>query len=260
VAAVGSITELLFPAQCAACGTGTWPICSRCSDEVGVAVPPLCRRCGRPTDEPLDRCEDCPPAEIDGARAPFVYQGPVSRAVKGMKFAGWRALAAHLGAAMAEIWDLGPADAVTWVPLSRRRRARRGFDQAEALAAAVAPRLGIPAVSVLERRRDTPAQARRGGRDRRRALEGAFRSIPSPPHSVILVDDVLTTGATAAACARALRDAGTRRVLLLAAARSVSGPLPARCFGPAWKGGPAAGTMGAGLAPGSVVARRTSLR
>jgi competence protein ComFC len=208
----------------------------------------------------VDRCGDCPPSEIDGARAPFVYEGPVSRAVKGMKFAGWRALAANLGAAMAEIWDLGPADAVTWVPLSRRRRARRGFDQAEALAESAAPRLGVPAVPLLERRRDTPAQARRGGRERRRALEGAFRATRLPPPSVILVDDVLTTGATASACALALREAGARRVLLLTAARSVVGPLPDRCFGPAWKERTSAGTMDAGLAPGSVVARRTSLR
>jgi ComF family protein len=260
VAAVGSITEMLFPAQCAACGTGTWPICARCSDGVGVAVPPLCRRCGRPTENPLDRCGDCPPPEIDAARAPFVYEGPVSRAVKGMKFAGWRALAANLGAAMAEIWDLGPADAVTWVPLSRRRRARRGFDQAEALAIATAPRLGIPSESLLQRRRDTPAQARKGGRDRRRALEGAFRAPGSAPHCVILVDDVLTTGATASSCARALREAGARRVLLLTAARSVGGALPTRCFGPTWKERLPAGTMDAGLAPGSVVARRTCLR
>jgi hypothetical protein len=125
---------------------------------------------------------------------------------------------------------------------------------------ASAPRLGLQAVSLLERRRDTPAQARRGGRDRRRALEGAVRATRPVPLSVILIDDVLTTGATARACALALREAGARRVLLLTAARSVGGPLPARCFGPAWKERRPAGTMDAGLAPGSVVARRTSLR
>jgi ComF family protein len=196
----------------------------------------MCARCGRPTDEPVDRCADCPHPEIDGARSAFLYEGPVSRAIKGMKFAGWRALAGHLAEAMAEAWDLGQADVVTWVPLARRRRARRGFDQAEALAAAVAPRLATPTRPLLARVRETPAQARRRGRDRRLALEGAFRATRAVPGRVILVDDVLTTGTTAGACAAVLKDSGARVVLVLTAARSVGGPLPSRCFGRAWKG------------------------
>jgi ComF family protein len=184
----------------------------------------------------VDRCGDCPPSVIEAARSAFLYEGPVSRAIKGMKFAGWRALANHLAAAMVETWDLGGADVVTWVPLARRRRARRGFDQAEALARAVAYRLRVPALPLLARVRETPAQARRGGRDRRRALADAFRATQAAPHRVILVDDVLTTGTTAAACAVALRDAGAGRVLVLTAARSVGGSLPARCLGGTWKG------------------------
>jgi ComF family protein len=184
----------------------------------------------------LDHCGDCPPPGIDAARSAFLYAGPVSRAIKGMKFAGWRALADHLAAAMAEVWDLGSADVVTWVPLARRRRARRGFDQAEVLARAVAPRLGVPTRPLLTRVRETPAQARRGGRDRRSALEDAFRAARAAPVRVILVDDVLTTGATAEACAGALKAAGSGRVRVLTAARSVGGPLPPRCFGGAWKG------------------------
>jgi competence protein ComFC len=184
----------------------------------------------------VERCGDCPPPVIDGARSAFLYEGPMARAIKGMKFAGWRALAGHLAAAMAEAWDLGTADVVTWVPLARRRRARRGFDQAEVLARAVAPRLLVPARPLLTRVRETPAQARRGGRDRRRSLEDAFRATRAPPREVILVDDVVTTGTTAGACAAALKEAGTDRVLVLTAARSVGGPLPPRCFGGTWKG------------------------
>jgi ComF family protein len=257
---MGILGSVLFPARCAACGAGTWPICGRCADAVGVAVPPWCGRCGRPAEEALGSCGDCPPGEIDRARAAFLYDGPVARAIKGMKFAGWRALAEHLGAAMAEVWDGEAIDALTWVPLSRRRRARRGFDQAEALAQVVAPRLGAPALGLLERLRDTPAQARRRGRDRRSALREAFRAGAEAPDRVLLIDDVLTTGATAAACAGALKRAGARRVLVLTAARSVGGPVPRRCFGSTWKPVRSAATMGGGLAPGSVVARRTSLR
>jgi predicted amidophosphoribosyltransferase len=125
-----------------------------------------------------------------------------------------------------------PADAVTWVPLSRARLARRGYDQARALAVATASHLGIPAVPMLARTRDTPAQAMRCGTERRRAMRGAFRIAGRgpTPSVVLLVDDVLTTGATAAECARVLRSAGARRVGLLVAARALAGPLPARCY------------------------------
>ncbi len=147
-------------------------------------------------------CADCPPAPISMARAPFLYAGPVARAIRGMKFSGWHAVAPHLAGGMVEVaGELLPADVVTWVPLSRRRRARRGFDQAEVLARAVSERLEIPARRLLSRTRDTRAQARATGAERRRALRDAFGPRDEPGAGrVLLVDDVLTTGATAAAC------------------------------------------------------------
>jgi competence protein ComFC len=174
-------------------------------------------------------CADCPPRPIDAVRAPFVYEGPIAQAIKGMKFSGWHAVGSHLAGAMAEVSDLR-GQVVTWVPLSGRRLRRRGFDQAEVLARAVAPRLGSVARPLLRRGRDLgSSQARRTGADRRTALAGAFVAIEEVPADVILVDDVLTTGSTAASCAVALKGAGAVRVSVLAAARSLGGPLPARC-------------------------------
>jgi predicted amidophosphoribosyltransferase len=148
-----------------------------------------------------------------------------------LKFQGWRGAALALGAAMAAVACF-PGDCVTWVPLSPRRRAVRGYDQARALALAVATDLGVRACRLLRRTRDTPAQARRSGSERRRAMRQAFRyGGPDPsPRRVLLVDDVLTTGTTAAECARVLRRAGVREVGLLTAARALSEPLPARCY------------------------------
>lgn len=181
-------------------------------------------------------CGECPPPQIDAVRAPFLYDGPLARAIRALKFSGWRALGVHLAAAMAELLALAPVegfapDLATWVPLSGRRRAARGFDQAETLARLVAWRLDVPAAGLLARARDTPAQARRSARDRRTALRGAFVASARPPPSVLLVDDVFTTGATAAACAGALRRRGARRIVVLAAARAVRGPVPTRCYG-----------------------------
>jgi len=118
-----------------------------------------------------------------------------------------------------------PAQAVTWVPLARRRLAERGYDQARALAVAVGARLDRPVVRLASRVIATGPQARRTGEERRAAMKGAFQAtrLPAPP-SVLLIDDVLTTGATAAACAEALVCAGARDVMLLAAARAFARP------------------------------------
>lgn len=129
-------------------------------------------------------------------------------------------MAAALADAMVAV---GPpsADAVTWVPLARRRLAERGYDQARALAMAVGARLDLPVVRLAHRVLATGPQARRTGQERRAAMKGAFQptNAPAPP-KVLLIDDVLTTGATAAACAEAVVGAGASQVTLLAAARA----------------------------------------
>jgi len=161
-----------------------------------------------------------------------------------LKFSGWRSAADALAPWIADAVATRPPSVersgarsgpetptLTWVPLGRRRKRDRGFDQAEALARAVAERLRWPVTRLVERVHDTAPQARRSGAERRRALEGAFRVRARPPPLVILVDDVLTSGSTAAGCASALRLAGAREVGVLTAARALGGGVPARCFG-----------------------------
>jgi len=218
---LGRALDVLFPPRCAGCGLGAWPFCDRCRSALVVLRPPWCVRCGRPQPADVPGCADCPPEPVSISRAPFLYDGPARAAVLRLKFAGWRSVARALADAMTAAPVPTPLDVVTWVPLARGRLAERGFDQARALAIAVGARLELPVVRVARRSRSSGPQARRGGAARRGAMVGAFAPAGRRVEGrVLLVDDVLTTGATAAACARAIRDAGAHDVVLLTATRA----------------------------------------
>ena len=142
---VVGVLDALFPRSCAGCRAGPWPFCPDCLSRLRPIEPPWCERCGTPTDEPQSRCDDCAPPSLTTVRSAFVYDGPARRAVLRLKFSGWRDVAPALADAIAGAGAIPDVDVVTWVPLARARRAERGFDQARALAVALARRLERPA-------------------------------------------------------------------------------------------------------------------
>lgn len=250
-----AVFDLLYPRRCLGCGNRGWPFCHACEGALAVLEPPGCRRCGRPLLVDVDRCSDCPPGVIAWSRAALLYDGPARRALMRLKFSGWRVAARGFGPLALAALSRAPPGALsrgrpvlTWVPLGRRRHRSRGFDQAEALARALAAASGLPVRRLLRRVRDTAPQARRAGAERRAALRGAFVATGRSPPRVILVDDVLTSGATAAECARVLRAAGARQVGVLTLARSLGRGVPDRCYNRP------------GVPPGSVVAREERSR
>ena len=200
-----------------------------------IVAPPLCAVCRGATAPHSPLCRGCrlelpwlgaDTFDVRGtpAWAPLGYEGPARALVRALKFRGALPLAGLMAAQMAAGAPRGLVHGRTLVPvpLHPARRRRRGFDQAAVLATALGPRLAAPVESCLRRVGTPGSQVGRARVDRLTALADAFAVRPGrpPPDRVLLVDDVVTTGATIAACAAALRAAGTADVSALAYART----------------------------------------
>jgi len=231
-----NLLELLFPRACCACGTRPCEgaFCRSCAPLLEVAPGWRCRICAGVAPPPpggsaprrLPVCPACtraPPAFSEVA-APFLYGGPVGDAIHRLKYRGRREVAGELGALVASSCRhlVDAADVIAPISLHPSRRRERGFDQALLLARAIARQAGRPLRPDLVRRtRETPRQVGRDRDERERNLAGAFEASPAKGLVVALVDDVVTTGATARAAARAVLDAGAARVVVVAVARVV---------------------------------------
>jgi len=175
----------------------------------------VCRRDG---PAPCSRCAAAAtPAPKTGAvPAVLAFEGPGRRLLLALKYGNAKPVVRSLATAMARQARRHHVDVVTWAPTSAGRRRRRGYDQAEVLARAVAWRLGLPCRGLLRRVDEGPPQT---GRSREERLEGpSFVARRRVRGSVLVVDDVVTTGATLRAAEAALHQAGASAVHCLAAA------------------------------------------
>lgn len=228
--ATEALAETLWPTRCAICDMPGAVLCERCCAELPyVDWWRACKRCGSPFG--LVQCDICNPIGLSRLgidRLPFEacasavhFCGDTGQIVRVFKDQGEQRLAVDMALIMARIippeWDY---EAVTYVPATLSAFRYRGYDHAELIASALADRLGVRHIPTLNRPR-TRDQRKLGSKERISNLAGSFapRDAPETARSLILVDDVLTTGATLCAASQALRQSGVEQVRCLTFAR-----------------------------------------
>ncbi len=254
-----AIVSVLFPAGCRLCErlltrASRVPICEECLASFAAMPRRVCEICGSPPEtsfltdptppDPTDATEEdrlvCPACRVrayrfDRARSYAAYDGRLVQAIVMLKFERIEPLGAWFADRLAEVVRREAAtlaaDIVVPVPLHRQRERERGYNQADLIAKPLARRLGLPYRAVLlMRTRPRPDKQVLSRSERWESVRGAFATRPGSQVDklrVLLVDDVVTTGATLDACAKALRGAGAKSVIGLtvarAARRSVAG-------------------------------------
>ena len=231
-----ALFSLFFPADCRVCNTPLtkWtrvPVCNSClTSPEAIEADYFCTACQTPfrNSMPLDQqgvCRACRAGlrGFDRAVTFGFYEGTLRSLIHLFKYAGMRPLARPLSRLMQRALPVDQAfDAVVPVPLHWRKKLRRGFNQAELLAREISRQRGVPVAGALRRKRPGGVQASLSLSERRRNVAGVFEARPRVPVSgkrILLIDDVMTTGATASACAVALKRAGAKSVALLTLAR-----------------------------------------
>jgi len=246
-AAGDALISILFPGDCRICGqllvdSRRVPICDECFAAFQRVPQPSCEICGWPLPG-LERKEGeqplCPICRdktysFDFARSFGIYEGPLIRAILLLKFEQIEPLGKWFAERLAELVQSQPqmmaADVIVPVPLHRQRKRERGYNQAALLSKPLANRLRLPHKALLlMRTRARPDKRILSLEERWESVRGAFATRPGSQVDnlrVLLVDDVMTTGATLDACARTLREAGAKSVIGLTVARALRNPLP----------------------------------
>lgn len=221
------ILQALYPRRGPVCddivGRAGEKICLGCMDRLKLITPPWCMRCGRKTEEGEEYCRDCRERGhlFDRGRALYEYDS-AAESIYRFKYGGRREYAEFYGEQIAEylgefIRNTEP-EAIVPIPLHRRRRAGRGYNQAELLARAAGRRMGIPVYSrLLVRVRDTAPQKKLNREERQNNLKKAF-NIPQNDvklKRILVFDDIYTTGTTLDEAARALKAAGAEQVCFI---------------------------------------------
>lgn len=224
--------DLLFPPRCSGCRRAGYLLCPDCLRAMQPLNPPLCQRCGAPLGEQANMCVSglCSALRLRGLRSLNLYQGALRSAIHAFKYQGQQRLAEPLGLLLTQAFRRYHmrADVLVPLPLHAQRQRERGYNQATLLARVCATHLKVPCLeNCVIRQRATRAQVGLSGLERRQNVAGAFALAPDAPArklsgaTVLLIDDVSTTGATLEACAEPFYAAGVGEVWGLVLARPV---------------------------------------
>ena len=215
--------DLLLPQRCVVCGLRGPQLCDACLARLPRIEHPLCERCGTPTVWPVRRCRECAGRRLAfaSARGAVHYDEAVRAFVAAWKERSLRRLAAAAVSVVLEVVPPPVADVLTFVPPDPDRGLKRGHHPPRQLAEQLAEYWDLPLAGPLRRRRAAKRQRGLSRAKRRRNVAGVFAAKGPVPQSIVLVDDVYTSGATANAAASALRKGGARRVEIATFARVV---------------------------------------
>ncbi len=226
---LSGIVNQLFPSQCPSCSSRTdnvsvAPFCIRCWSAIKRYSGPACRICATPlSSQYSDVCAGClkDPPPFSRALGFGIYEGTLADAIHCYKFRGIRRLHKPLARLMLEI-DAPGTDALIPVPLTLSNLRERGFNQSLLLARVISKKYSLPLIfDGLLKREDTLPQIGLSAAGRRSNIRGAFRAARRfDGMRLMLIDDVMTTGATARECSKQLMKAGAKEVLVLVLARA----------------------------------------
>jgi ComF family protein len=226
---LAGVERWLLPPACLLCDEavpereGDALICSVCRSRWRPVPHPVCERCGQPSQKGFE-CRLCAdwPAGLTRSRSAVWLAGSARTVVHRLKYDGWSRAAEAMAEAMLQLEPLTGEVSLIPIPLGARRLRERGYNQSERLAAALAAQTGVTVRSdLLLRVRETPTQTALTPEARHANVAGAFRAGAVAGLELVLVDDVFTTGATLAAAAAALVEAGAARVEAVTFARAV---------------------------------------
>ncbi len=218
--------DWIYPPVCASCGEPGFRLCEVCRVKISFIQDNCCPICGEPAQTAKRICESCllHPPPYTAMRNLAKYEGVIRDCVHALKYQNNQALGDYFAGDLADLviknnWKI---DLVVPVPLSLKREVERGYNQASCLAKPLANRVGLRFHPYgLERTRETPSQVGLTGDERRKNVLGAFNAFPElvTGKSILIVDDVMTTGATLFACVHALKSAGANDVFCLTLGR-----------------------------------------
>lgn len=226
-----ALLDFIYPPCCYLCGVSSEePVCSSCIPALLFVEGPVCQKCGKPCVGSVESCRECwnRRFKFSIARSLGLYENGFKEIVCQFKYGGKKRLVPMFAEMIVSriTPEFLKVDLVSFVPLTRKKEVRRGYNQSELLARALAERFDLPCGSTLVKTQETEDQSQLPAEGRRKNVRGVFGpatcGVDLKTKTILLVDDVFTTGTTVNECSKTLLKAGAKEVRVLTLARSTT--------------------------------------